>query len=77
MPKYPPLTVERFISFDGGENYTKWEDCTPEQKKAASRCAARRLAESLQKIIDNRPEMFEVARRIVEEDKKRCQQKET
>lgn len=70
MPKYPPLTAERFISFDGGANYTKWEDCTPEQKKAASKGIANKLGECLQKMIDHNPALYDELLRVIEEDEK-------
>ena len=32
MAKRKPITVERFVSIDGGETYKRWEEYTGEEK---------------------------------------------
>lgn len=70
MPKYPPLTVKRHISFDGGKHYTDWEDLTPEQQQAAAKGIANKLGECLQRMIDHNPALYDVLREKIEEDER-------
>ena len=59
MPKYPPLKVIRMVSFDEGKSFKSWNDCTEAEKQAAADSIGRKLANSLQSMIDRDPMLWD------------------
>lgn len=59
MAKYPPLTVKRMLSVDGGNTYKPWEECSEEEIKLFQEVAPRKFEKSITDYLNAHPEEME------------------
>lgn len=67
MAKRKPITVERFVSIDGGETYKRWEEYTGEEKVKIATKMASNMAHKLKELAEHNPETMEKLYQTVNE----------
>ena len=67
MAKRKPITVERFVSIDGGETYKPWSEYTGEMHIKIATEMASSMVHKLKELAEHNPETMEKLLQIINE----------